>query len=144
MSLRSRVALVKEIPAGASVSYGRKFIAERVSRIATLPLGYGDGYNRKLSCGAGKILIGGRRAPVAGIICMDQCMVDVTDIGDVKTGDEAVLFGKQGGEEITLEEISETLGTIPYEIMCSISRRIPRVYMSEGKPVGYVNYLNRR
>jgi alanine racemase len=142
MSLRTEVALVKEIPAGASVGYGRRFIAGRTSRIATLPLGYGDGYGRGLSDGKGKVLIGGRRAPTAGIICMDQCMVDVTDAGDVGVGDEAVLFGTQGGEEITLEEISKTLDTIPYELMCAISRRVPRVYMQDGKPESGVNYLN--
>ena len=141
MSLRAKIALIKEIPVGASVGYGRKFIADRVSKIATLPLGYGDGYGRKLSCGTGKVLIGGRRAPVAGIVCMDQCMIDITDNAEVKVGDEAVLFGKQGGDEITLEELSETLGTIPYELLCSISRRVPRVYMKNGEPTGYVNYL---
>ena len=143
MSLRARIALVKDIPVGSSVGYGRKFIAGRAAKIATLPLGYGDGYNRKLSCGIGEILIGGRRLPVAGIICMDQCMVDATDLADVKTGDEAVLFGRQGGDEVTLEELSEKIGTIPYEIMCSINRRVPRIYTQNGKICGCVNYLLR-
>ena len=141
MSLRTRVALVKDVPAGTCIGYGRRFVARRTSRIATLPVGYGDGYNRCLSCGVGEILIKGKRAPVAGLICMDQCMVDVTDIGDVVIGDEAVLFGKQGDAEITLEELSVAQKTIPYEIMCAISRRVPRVYTRSGKTIGYVNYL---
>lgn len=141
MSLRTRIALVKSIPAGASVGYGRRFIARRPTRIATLPIGYGDGYNRGLSCGAGSVLIGGERAPVAGLICMDQCMVDVTDILSAQIDGEAVLFGKQGANEITLEEIAQALGTIPYEVMCAISRRVPRLYLKSGGPTGCVNYV---
>jgi len=134
MSLKTRVALVKKISTGTSVGYNRRFIAGRDSVIATLPLGYGDGYNRGLSCGKGEILINGTRSPVAGLICMDQCMADVTDAGVVNIGDEAVLYGKQGDDEITLEEVSRTLNTIPYEIMCAVSRRVPRVYVQMGRP----------
>ena len=143
MSLRTKVALVKTIPPGASVGYGRRYTAVKTARIATLPLGYGDGYNRGLSCGKGEVLIRGRRFPVAGTICMDQCMVDVTGADDIRIGDEAVLFGKQGADEITLEEISVILNTIPYEIMCAISRRVPRVYVQNGEPAGHANYLHR-
>ena len=143
MSLRSKVVLIKKIPAGASIGYGRRFIASKPSMIATLPLGYGDGYCRGLSCGKAEILIRGRRARVAGMICMDQCMVDVTDIGVVNVGDEAVLFGKQGGDEITVEEIAGALGTIPHEVMCLISRRVPRIYMKNGSPISYINYINQ-
>jgi len=130
MSLRTKIALIKTVPAGASISYGRRFVAGRESRIATLPLGYSDGYNRGLSCGVGEVLVRGKRAPVAGTVCMDMFMADVTGIGGACAGDEAVLFGRQGADEITLEEISDKLDTIPYEIMCAISRRIPRVYIS--------------
>jgi len=128
MSLRAKITLVKTVESGTCIGYGRRFTTSRKSRIATLPLGYGDGYNRGLSCGKGEVLIKGKRAPIAGTVCMDMFMVDVTDIAGVETGDEAVLFGRQGDDEITLEEISKTLDTIPYEIMCSINRRVPRVY----------------
>ncbi|MCL2058945.1 MAG: alanine racemase [Oscillospiraceae bacterium] len=142
MSLKTRITLLKDVAPGVSVGYGRRFTAQRATKIAALPLGYGDGYSRGLSNGKGQVLIRGRRAPVAGIICMDQCMVDVTDVEGAAIGDEAVLFGKQGDAAITLEEIAGALGTIPYEIMCSISRRVPRVYIKNGKPSGFVNYLN--
>ena len=141
MSLRTKVAFMKTVPAGSNIGYGRRFTARRTSVIITLPVGYGDGYCRGLSCGVGEVLVNGRRAPIAGMICMDQCMADATDIGGVKVGDEAVLFGKQGDDEITLEEVSAKLNTIPYEIMCSISRRVPRLYTLGDKPAGYINYL---
>jgi len=141
MSLRAKVALVKVIPPGASVGYGRRFIAKKETAVATLPIGYGDGYNRALSFAGGQVLIKGRRAPIIGTICMDLCMADVTGIAGVSAGDEAVLFGKQEGGEITVEELAQKLGTIPYEIMCAAGRRIPRVYVSGGKPVEIVNYL---
>jgi alanine racemase len=131
LSLKARVAQVKEIPRGASVGYGRRFVAARPSAIATLPLGYGDGYNRLLSCGVGEVLIGGRRAPIAGRICMDQCMVDVTGIGGVRAGDEAVLIGRQGDDFIALAELAQKLHTINYEVLCAINRRVPRVYKKQ-------------
>jgi alanine racemase len=141
MSLHAKVTLVKTVRAGESVSYGRRFTAAKPVRIATIPVGYADGYSRRLSCGIGEVLIGGRRAPIAGSICMDMLMADVSGADGVKPGDEAVLYGRQGNEEITLEEVSKKLDTIPYEIMCAIGRRVPRVYSQNGKPVGIANYL---
>jgi len=140
MSLKVRISHVKEIEAGQSVSYGRRFIAEKKSKIASLPIGYADGYTRMLS-GKAEALVKGRRVPVVGRICMDQCMVDVTDIEDVKVGDEAVLFGKQGEGFIHIDELAEKLDTINYEIVCMISRRVPRVYVKDGKIVDVLNYL---
>ena len=140
MSLKVRISHVKEIEAGKSVSYGRKFIAEKKSMIASLPIGYADGYTRMLS-GKAEALVKGRRVPVTGRICMDQCMIDVTGIEDVKVGDEAVLFGKQGDGFIHIDELAEKLGTINYEIVCMISKRVPRVYIKDGKIVDILNYI---
>ena len=140
MSLKVRISHVKEIEAGQSVSYGRRFIAEKKSKIASLPIGYADGYTRMLS-GKAEALVKGRRVPVVGRICMDQCMVDVTGIEDVKVGDEAVLFGKHGEGFIHIDELAEKLDTINYEIVCMISRRVPRVYVKDGKIVDVLNYL---
>jgi len=140
MSLKVRITHVKEIEAGQSVSYGRRFIAEKKSKIASLPVGYADGYTRMLS-GKAEALVKGRRVPVVGRICMDQCMIDVTGIEDVKVGDEVVLFGKQGEGFIHIDELAEKLDTINYEIVCMISRRVPRVYVRNGKIVDVLNYL---
>jgi alanine racemase len=131
MSLRAKISHVKSVDIGQSVSYGRKFIASRKSVIATLPLGYADGFTRLLS-GRAEVLVKGKRAPVVGRICMDQCMVDVTDIEGVQSGDEVVLFGKQGEEHITIDEVANRLGTIKYEVVCMIQKRIPRIYIKNG------------
>ncbi len=128
MEIRTRVMQVKSIPVGASVSYGRKFVARRPSRIAVLPIGYADGFSRRLS-GKADVIIRGRRAPVVGLVCMDMTMCDVTDIDGVETGDEVVVLGRQGRERITVEEMAEKSGTISYEVFCNISRRVPRVYV---------------
>ncbi len=127
MSLETSVALVKTIDTAESVSYGRKFVAPRRTRIATLPVGYGDGYSRLLS-GKSDVLIHGKRFPVVGMICMDMMMVHVGD-EDVSVGDRAILIGKDGGQEITCWDLAERIGTIPYEVMCSLSARIPRTYI---------------
>ena len=140
MSLKVRISHVKEIEAGQSVSYGRKFIADKKSKIASLPIGYADGYTRMLS-GKAEALVKGRKVPVVGRICMDQCMIDVTGIDDVKVGDEVVLFGKQGENFIHIDELAEKLGTINYEIVCMISKRVPRVYIKDGKIVDVQNYI---
>lgn len=140
MSLRCCVTHIKTIDPGDTVSYGRHFTAKRPTVIATLPLGYSDGYPRVLSNRA-EVLIHGRRARQVGNICMDQCMIDVTDIPDVQIGDEVVLFGQQGGEAIPLEEIAGLIGTIDHEILCNINRRVPRVYIQGGKVVKRVEYL---
>ncbi len=141
MSLKAHVILLKEIAAGTPVSYGRKWVAERPSCIATIPVGYADGYSRLFSNRA-RVLVNGQYAPIVGTVCMDQCMVDVTDVtGEVKTGDEVVLFGEQGGCQIAVEELAEIAGTIPYEIVCLIGKRIPRVYKRNGEIVQIRNYL---
>ena len=141
MSLKCRIMYIKKIKAGDSISYGRKFIADRECTIATLPIGYADGYTRMLSNKNTQVLINGKRANIVGNICMDQCMVDITNIPDVKVGDEVVLFGTQGNEEILADELADKLGTINYEIVCMMARRLPRVYVENKKPIFYKNYL---
>ena len=134
--------MVKEVESGVPVSYGRTFVTRRKSRIATIPIGYADGYSRFLS-NRGRVLIHGHYAPVIGNISMDQCMVDVTDIPfEVKTGDEAVIFGSQGNKEISVDEVAKLQQTIHYEVVCLIGKRVPRVYLKEGKIVNIVNYLH--
>lgn len=141
MTFKARVVLVKDVEPGSPISYGRTFVTRRKSRIATIPIGYADGYSRLLS-NRGRVLIHGEYAPVVGRICMDQCMVDVTDIPvEVKTGDEAVVFGKQGKREITVDEIAKLSQTVNYEVVCLIGKRVPRVYLKGGQIVSVVNYL---
>lgn len=125
LSLKSRVSMVKWIEPGESVSYGRRFVASRRTKIATLPLGYADGYMRLLT-GQSNVLIGGRLFPIVGTICMDQLMVDVGRT-DVCVGDEAVLIGRQGRKAITAWDLAARAGTIPYEICTNISSRVPRI-----------------
>lgn len=127
LTLKSRILSIKKVPAGTPISYGRTFVTRRESLIAILPIGYADGYNRLLS-NKGEAIIKGKRVPVIGRICMDTTMVDVTDIPEINEGDEAVLLGRQGDESIFADEIAVKTGTIPYEVLCSISRRVPRVY----------------
>ena len=140
MSLRCCIAHVKLIDAGATVSYGRHYKTPSRRKIATLPVGYADGYSRILS-GKVDVLYHDHRVPQVGAICMDQCMIDVSGEANVHAGDEVVLFGRQGDSFIPIEEIAAVCGTINYEIMCNISRRVPRVYMKNGKVVGREEYL---
>ncbi len=141
MTLKTNIAMIKWVEENTSISYGRKFVTKRKSQIATIPVGYADGYSRLLT-GKVRVLVSGQYAPVVGSICMDQCMVDVTDIkGEIKTGDEVVLLGKQGNSEITAEELADYIGTIPYEIVCIIGKRVPRVYFKSGEIVNVLNYL---
>ena len=129
MALKTRISHLKEIQPNEGVSYGLRFVADRPTRVATLPLGYGDGYKRSMS-GKAEVLIRGKRVPQIGAICMDQCMVDVTDIPDVQMGDEVMLMGRQGSEELTADDLARWAGgTISYEILLSISSRVPRVYV---------------
>jgi alanine racemase len=128
LSLVTRIAFLKQVPAGVSISYGRTFVTKRESVIATLPVGYADGYSRGLS-NKGEALVRGRRAPVAGRVCMDMCMIDVTDVPGVREGDEVVLLGSQSGERVLADEIAEKTGTIPYEVLCGIGSRVPRIYV---------------
>jgi alanine racemase len=127
MTLKTRIHFLKSVPPGTRISYGGTFKAKRKSLIATLPIGYADGYSRHLS-NRGEVLIHGRRAPVVGRVCMDFIMVDVTDIRHVSAGDEVILMGRQGKEQITPEEIAEKINSISYEVLCSIGKRVPRIY----------------
>jgi len=142
MSLKARIGSIKQLGPGNNVGYGRQFCTKRETTIATLPLGYGDGYSRLLTNKA-QVLVKGQRAPLIGTICMDQCMIDITDIqGNCRIGEEVVLWGRQGDEEITIEEISEkACGFINYEYMVILSRRVPRIYKKGGKVVRVVNGL---
>ena len=134
LAWKTRVALVKEVPPGTPISYGATFVTRRRSRIATLPVGYADGLRRALS-NRGQVLVGGRRAPIVGRVCMDQVMVDVTDAGPVAVGDEVVLIGRQGDERITADEMAAWMDTIGYEVVTGIGRRVPRIYLRGGRPV---------
>ncbi len=127
LSLKTRVVFLKDIPPGRSISYGRTFISQRHTKIATLPIGYADGYHRGLSNKA-TVLIHGQYASIVGKITMDQTMIDVGQIRGVKIGDEVVLIGKQGRHEIRIEKLSRLAGTIAYDFICAISNRVPRIY----------------
>ena len=140
LSLKCQVIHVKELPKGEYIGYGRKFRTERDSVIATLPIGYADGYIRGLY-GKAQVIINGKLAPVVGKICMDQCMVDVTDIGPVNVGDEVILLGEDNGIKNNADDMAEILDTINYEILCMIGRRVPRIYIKDGKMVNERNYL---
>lgn len=140
LSLKCQVIHVKELPKGEYIGYGRKFRTERDSVIATLPIGYADGYIRGLY-GKAQVIINGKLAPVVGKICMDQCMVDVTDIGPVNVGDEVILLGEDNGIKNNADDMAEMLDTINYEILCMIGRRVPRIYIKDGKMVNVRNYL---
>ncbi len=128
MSVKANIVHLKEVPEGFSVGYGRKFIATRPSKIATIALGYADGYPRPFSENA-QVLVGGKLCPIAGNICMDQCMIDVTDVEDVKAGDEVVIMGTQGDYTILADHIAKATGTINYEICCAFGQRLPKVYV---------------
>jgi len=127
LTWRTGVLQVKQVPAGTSISYGQTFITKRKSRIATLPIGYADGYPRLLS-NRGEVLVGGKRAPVVGRVCMDLTMIDVTDIGEIRQGDEVVLLGRQGEAEISADEMAAWSNTISYEILTSIGARVTRIH----------------
>ena len=127
MTLKTCVHFLKSVPSGARISYGGTFKTKRESLIATLPVGYADGYSRHLS-NRGEVLIRGKRAPVVGKVCMDFITVDVTDIPRVSIGDEVVLMGRQGKEQISAEEIAEKIKSISYEVLCGIGKRVPRIY----------------
>ena len=131
MRVRTEIAALRDLPAGAPIGYGATFHTTRPSRIATVPVGYADGFCRGLS-NRGSLLVRGKRAPVVGTVSMDMTMLDVTEITDVRVGDECVILGAQKGplgqDEITAEEIARTLDTIPWEILTDISRRVPRFY----------------
>ncbi len=127
LSLYSIAAYIKWLPAGSPISYGGKYVTQRETRVATIPIGYGDGYPRSLS-DKGYVLIRGRKAPILGSVCMDQFMVDVTDIPEAMEGDKVVLLGRDGEEEITAELLGELSGRFHYELICSLGKRVPRIY----------------
>ena len=140
LSLKSHIAFVKDIPAGTPVSYGGDFVSEHQMRIATIPIGYGDGYPRSLS-DTGYVLIRGKKAPIIGRICMDQFMVDVSDIPEVKFGDKVTLIGSDQEEYLPVEKLSELSVRFNYEFVCDLGKRIPRVYVQDGKVEEQVDYF---
>jgi alanine racemase len=141
MTLKANVIFVKDVEKDTSISYGRIFTTSRESKIATIPIGYADGYTRLLN-GKARMLINGEFADVVGKICMDQCMVDVTGLGSpIKVGDEAVIFGEQLGKTIRVEDIANSIVTINYEVICLIGKRVPRVYTQDGLVCNVLNYL---
>lgn len=140
MSFKTGVVMAKMLPPNSGISYGTIYRTQGEEQIATLPVGYADGYTRMLT-GRVKVLIRGRKVPVVGKICMDQCMINVTGLPDVKVGEEVVLFGQQGNERISADDLANSLGTINYEITCMVSNRVPRVYTRNGKKVKVINHL---
>ena len=136
----SRVTHVKTLPAGREISYGGTYVTTKETRVATVPVGYADGYRRCLS-GNFYVLIRGKKAPILGRVCMDQMMVDVTDIPDVAVGTKVTLVGQNGGHAISVEEIAAAASSFNYEFICGISRRVPRFYYQDGQQVAQVHYL---
>ena len=137
MTLKAGITYVKEVEKGRGVSYGKEYITEDVTKIATVPIGYADGYLRKLAKN-GKMLVKGTKVPVIGRICMDQCMIDVTNVHNINKGDEAVIFGRDG---VTIDDLARWLETINYEVSCLVGKRIPRIYTKNGEAVKELNYL---
>lgn len=140
LTVKARVSHVKVLEKDQYISYGRKFKTGKASIIATIPVGYADGYSRRLS-GSAKVIINGKFANVVGNICMDQCMIDVSHVGEVKVGDEVIILGQQGDLKFDADDMAEIIGTINYEVICMIRQRIPRVYVKDGKVVNVRNYI---
>jgi len=134
MTLKSRVGRIRTLPPGSSISYGRTYITTRPTTVALVPIGFGDGLSRNLS-NKGSVLIRGKRAPIVGRVCMDQCIVDVSGIPEVQQDDEVVLFGRQGGAEITAEDIASLMDSINYVVLETVTARVPRVYLKGGKVI---------
>jgi alanine racemase len=143
LSFKTRVVHLHRPAKGTGISYGKTYSARGDEWIAVIPVGYADGFSRLLS-GQGFALINGKRVPVVGRVCMDQMMLDVTRALPVNIGDEVVLYGRQGEEEITVDEVADLLGTIHYEVTCMLSHRIPRIYLKNGEPIQIVNRLRHR
>lgn len=140
MELKTVISMVKEIPTGTAVSYGRTFVSDRPMRIATVPIGYADGYPRHLS-NKGEMLLHGKRARILGNICMDQLLLDVSAIENVRMGDIVTVVGQDGDDCIRFDELAALTGTISYELMCLIGRRVPRVYRKAGSTIAVVDYI---
>ncbi len=141
LELISHVSFVKDVKPGTSISYGGTFVAEKPMKVATIPIGYGDGYPRSLS-NCGEVLIHGKRAKILGRVCMDQFMVDVTEIPDVQFMDRVVLVGKDRTEQISVEELSKKSDRFPYEFVCCLGKRIPRVYVKDGHVTEQMDYFD--
>jgi len=143
MSFKSRIAQLRDLPVEHPVSYGRTYTTPRPMRVGVIPVGYGHGYSWRLS-NAGEVLLRGRRAPIVGRVTMDVTMVDVDAIPDAEVGDEVILFGAQGDEAITVDEVADRVGTINYEVICGIGKRVARVYVKSGETIGLRTLTERR
>lgn len=135
MSLKSKVIYLKRVKKGATISYGKTYVPNKNTTIAILPIGYEDGYNRLLS-NKGEVIIRGKRVRIAGRVCMDQTIIDVGEVPDVKVGDEIVLIGEQGKEKVSVEEIAKKVNTVPHEVVCRIAERVPRIYLKSNNQRG--------
>lgn len=140
MSIKTHISYIKEVEEGTPIGYGRTFITKRKSKIATVPIGYADGFQRIMTKG-GRVIVGNGYAPVVGRICMDQFMIDVTDIKEIKAGDEVIILGKKGENEIAAGEIAAIMGTISYEVVCMIGKRVPREYIKNKTILKTVQYI---
>lgn len=140
LTIKAKIAHVKEVDKDMYISYGKTFKTERKSIIATIPIGYADGYSRMLMPNA-KIIVNGKFAPIVGRICMDQCMVDVTDIGEVKSGDEVIILGEHENLRLNADDLAENLGSINYEVLCMFKRRITKLYIKNGEVVSIKNQI---
>lgn len=142
MEWKARISHIKTLDAGREISYGGTYITEKETVVATIPVGYADGYPRCLS-NIGRVIVNGQYAPILGRVCMDQFMVDITDIPGVKPEDEVTLVGRDGNAVLTMEEVSELAHSFNYELPCRVARRVPRVYIKDGKVIKTVNYLEK-
>jgi len=138
MTFKSRVSHIKMLDEGATLSYGRTYTLNKKSKIATVSVGYADGYMRSLSNRA-VVSVCGQTAKQTGRICMDQCMIDVTAVNNINVGDEVILFG--GSDKFSVENTAELIGTIGYELVCAVGRRVPRIYIRDGEVTEIANYL---
>ncbi|MDR1940262.1 MAG: alanine racemase [Clostridiales bacterium] len=142
MSWYAAVSHIKVLPKGCGISYGSTYVTQRPTKIATIPIGYADGYPRALS-GKGKVIINGRFAPIIGRVCMDQFMADVTDIDGVDVGSQAVIVGSSDGLKITVEELADAANSFNYEFVCGVGLRVPKIYFRDGKPVKRISYVEK-
>ena len=140
MSLKTTVAAIRPFEQGITVSYGRTYETDSTRVLAVCPIGYADGLPRRLS-GHAEFLLHGKRVPVVGRICMDMCMVDITNVPDVRVGDTVTVVGRDGGEEVTWDSWADFLGTISYELVCGINKRVPRLYFRDGELVDTLQYI---
>ncbi|MGN0396887.1 MAG: alanine racemase [Candidatus Fimimorpha sp.] len=141
LELKSIITYLKTVPEGTPIGYGATYITDKETKVATVSIGYGDGYPRRLS-NKGYALVRGQKAPIIGRVCMDQFMMDVSHISDVQEGDVVTLIGKDQNEQITVEELAQLAGTFNYEFVCDLGKRIPRVYIKDGKVVGTKDYFD--